>query len=127
MSANDIQVGGSHYRTAGNTQHWDWVTQNHLPYLEAVATKYVCRWRKKNGRQDLEKAAHYVAKLMEQFQLGICKPQPDRAVNMTVTDFATANHLGVDESAFCRILLYWQTKRDLLRAMNIVQRLIAEA
>lgn len=63
MSANDKQVGGSHYRA--EYQHWDWVTEHGITYLAGCATKYLLRWRKKNGVQDLEKARHYVEKMID--------------------------------------------------------------
>ena len=61
--ANARQVGGLHYRSA--IQHWDFVIANDIPYLEAQVIKYVCRWRKKNGLADLEKAQHFLQKLIE--------------------------------------------------------------
>lgn len=64
MQANDIQVGGSHY--ASPYQHWDFVAEAlQGRYLEGQITKYVYRWRKKNGTQDLEKALHFTNKLLE--------------------------------------------------------------
>jgi hypothetical protein len=63
MAANDQQVGGSHYRS--KIQHWDYVVANDLCYFQAQITKYVTRFRKKNGIQDLEKAQHFLAKLIE--------------------------------------------------------------
>jgi hypothetical protein len=36
-----------------------------MGYLEGNATKYVSRWRKKGGVADLEKALHYIDKLLE--------------------------------------------------------------
>lgn len=39
--------------------------ENNIPYMEAQIIKYVTRWRKKNGMQDLEKAKHFLEKLME--------------------------------------------------------------
>ena len=62
--ANDKQVGGLHYRS--RIQHWDYVLANDIPYLEAQIIKYVTRHRKKNGLQDLEKAQHFLDKLMEE-------------------------------------------------------------
>ena len=64
MSANNRQVGGSHY--AGAVQHWDmaYVVFGE-GYFGGQITKYVSRWRKKNGVQDLEKAAHFLDKLIE--------------------------------------------------------------
>lgn len=63
-SANEIQVGGTHYNES-QIQHWDMAVSYALPYLEGQVTKYVTRWRKKNGLQDLEKAAHFAQKLYE--------------------------------------------------------------
>ncbi len=64
-SANNRQVAGSHY--SGKFQHWDWVIDTGVNYLIGNATKYVSRYPKKNGLQDLEKALHYVQKLEEVF------------------------------------------------------------
>ncbi len=61
--ANKKQVAGLHYRTG--IQHWDFVVANDLDYFQGQITKYVCRWRKKNGVQDLEKAAHFLQKYIE--------------------------------------------------------------
>lgn len=63
MGANSRQVGGNHYHTP--IQHWDFVLANEIPYLEAQIIKYVVRWRKKNGIADLEKAQHFLEKLLE--------------------------------------------------------------
>lgn len=63
-TANDRQVGGDHYKKT-EYQHWDWVCDINLHYLLACATKYVARWRDKNGIQDLEKSIHYLEKAME--------------------------------------------------------------
>lgn len=63
MSANDRQVGGAHYKRG--IQHWDYVLSKDMPYLEAQVVKYVERWSEKNGLQDLEKAGHFLQKLIE--------------------------------------------------------------
>lgn len=64
MKANDRQVGGDHYRTA-SSQHWDRVAELGLDYFQGQITKYVERWKKKNGVQDLEKARHFLDKYIE--------------------------------------------------------------
>jgi hypothetical protein len=64
MSANDRQVSGNHYRAP--IQHWDYVIANGLGYFEGQITRYVTRWRKKNGLEDLLKAQHYLEKLIEE-------------------------------------------------------------
>jgi hypothetical protein len=63
MNANDRQVNGDHYR--GAIQTWDYIVANDLGFLEGNIIKYVTRFRKKNGIQDLEKARHYLDKLIE--------------------------------------------------------------
>lgn len=63
MDANKIQVGGNHYRK--EYQHWDFVIDTAMPYVLGCATKYVSRWRSKNGIEDLQKSIHYIAKAME--------------------------------------------------------------
>lgn len=62
--ANKKQVGGTHYKLL-TIQHWDYVIANGIPYMEAQVIKYVSRWQNKNGLEDLEKAKHYLEKLIE--------------------------------------------------------------
>jgi hypothetical protein len=58
-----IQVGGSHYKGM-KIQHVEFVHANQIPYIEACSIKYICRHRLKNGRQDVEKAIHYLQLLL---------------------------------------------------------------
>ena len=62
-TANDTQIGGTHYNTP--IQHWDFVVQNGIPYLEAQAIKYIFRHGAKGGKDDLLKAKHFIDKLIE--------------------------------------------------------------
>ena len=64
MAANDVQHGGDHYKTKA-IQPWDFIVSNNIGFLEGNAIKYLCRWRDKGGIQDLEKARHYIDKLIE--------------------------------------------------------------
>lgn len=58
---NSYQVGGTHYGLR-EFQHWDMVALFDLDYFQGQITKYVMRWRDKNGIEDLEKAKHYLEK-----------------------------------------------------------------
>lgn len=69
--ANSRQVGGSHYGGTSQ-QHWDLVINTRMGYFEGQVSKYVMRWRKKNGVQDLQKAAHFLQKLTE--NVGVYAP-----------------------------------------------------
>ena len=63
MNANNRQVAGDHYRA--KIQHWDWVASNNLDYFQGQITKYVARWKHKNGIEDLRKAQHFLEKYIE--------------------------------------------------------------
>lgn len=69
--ANSRQVGGTHY--ARGIQHWDYVLSKNMPYLEAMVCKYVERHAHKNGREDLEKARHFIDKAIEHYYGGTKK------------------------------------------------------
>lgn len=64
MSENQRQVGGDHYHLSP-VQHWDMAWVLKLDYFQGQITKYVCRWRDKNGLEDLEKAKHFLDKYIE--------------------------------------------------------------
>lgn len=65
MSANERQIGGNHYKKGGE-EHWDrqWRLYGR-GYFVGCITKYVERYHEKNGIQDLEKAKHFLDKLIE--------------------------------------------------------------
>ncbi len=65
-SAKKKQVGGSHYKDMG-IQPIDFITANSIPYREANAIKYIARHKRKNGRQDIEKAIHYLEMILEEY------------------------------------------------------------
>lgn len=70
-NSNDIMVSHpSHYKTSNGLETIQVIeafTQD-LKGIEAVDTaqvlKYICRWNKKNGLQDLEKAMWYLTHLI---------------------------------------------------------------
>lgn len=147
-SANAKQVDGDHYRAP--IQHWDWVEYNGIGYLEACATKYACRNRKKHDDPliDLNKALHYVEKLQELFLLGVKKPRNrfalwlyrlthrnippltlicwGRQLAVSVDEFAEANDLTPDEAMVCTLLAFWGDETDLDAAHGIIESMIAQ-
>lgn len=75
-SANDRQIGGSHYRGDGTRkQHWDLMIELNEGYFSSVITKYTERWRGKNGVEDVQKAIHYSEKWFEsgQYELDVAR------------------------------------------------------
>jgi len=66
VSSNPLQnqVGGKHY-TSCNIQPIAYIHANNLGFCEGNVVKYVTRHKQKNGRQDIEKAIHYLEILLE--------------------------------------------------------------
>jgi hypothetical protein len=123
-TANERQVGGSHY--AAGLQHWDLIERYGLGYLEGCATKYLTRWRKKNGVQDLEKAGHYTQKLLE---LAKEKVRPPRGCvpEDVLVRFFEANECGHMERIIIGRLCTWARPADLDRSLTLLEELIAQA
>jgi len=64
MAANDIQVGGDHYKKGGE-EHWDRAWRLKYDCFQYIITKWVERWRDKGGLEDLKKAHHALGKYIE--------------------------------------------------------------
>ena len=62
--ALQVQHGGNHYKKF-KIQPVEFCHVNGIPYIEATAIKYLCRWRDKGGLQDLEKAKHFIELLIQ--------------------------------------------------------------
>ena len=125
MSANKIQIGGGHYQTLG-LQHWDIVDLYNVGYFEGNISKYVTRWRKKNGVQDLKKAAHYLQKLIEsRSNTGDLSNWRQPRVNPAViTRFVDDNQLTAAETVILHRVLHWRSIDDLTVAAARLQELI---
>ena len=61
---SQVQVGGEHYASF-KMQPTEFIHINEIPFIEGNVIKYVTRHRQKNGRQDIEKAIHYLELLLE--------------------------------------------------------------
>ena len=116
--ANTQQVGGTHYQS--KFQHWDWVGLLNMAYLPAQVTKYLARWRKKNGLQDLKKSAHFLDKMIEVEQ------QKHESFLILTQNFTKMNELPAEEKAVMNMLVRYQLgDGDRLEAARAaVQRLI---
>ena len=124
IGASSRQVGGDHYqRAAGRAmQHWDMVVAAGLPYLEGNATKYLARWRLKNGKEDLKKAAHYIEKLLETGP-DIRPPVSEEQIKV-LEEFKRPYHDDPPTLAALTFVLFWSTKSDLRNALNRINTLL---
>lgn len=125
--ANERQVGGTHYQCG--MQHWDIVSDHGVPYLLGCATKYLMRWRQKNGVEDLRKAEHFVEKCIDVEETGTSLVPPlskgwPRPSRWLVEAFCETNELGALEAQACRLLLGAETIHDLEAARRTISGLI---
>jgi len=125
LSANQRQIGGDHYKN-GQLEHWDLIERYGIGYLEGCATKYIARWRKKNGLQDLEKADHYVQKLIELFDEGVRLPR-GVVPHSVIGEFCRVNGCDAVEAGALHMLLHWSSREHLIEAQRDIRSLIANA
>jgi len=52
------QVGGNHY-TKFPIQPYEFISKNDLSFFQGNVVKYVCRYQRKGGVEDLKKIVHY--------------------------------------------------------------------
>jgi len=62
--ALDVQISGNHYKDF-KIQPVEFIYENKIPFIEGCAIKYLCRWEKKGGIKDLEKAKHFIDLLIQ--------------------------------------------------------------
>ena len=61
---DEDNINPNHYKQ-GNIEVIDFILDQNMDYLTAYVTKYICRWRYKNGVEDLKKARWFLDKLIE--------------------------------------------------------------
>jgi len=54
----DKQIGGSHYKDF-YIQPYEFISKNDLSFFQGNVVKYVCRYQRKGGIEDLKKIVHY--------------------------------------------------------------------
>ena len=54
----DKQVGGSHYKNF-TIQPYEFISKNDLSFFQGNVIKYVCRYKRKGGVEDIKKIIHY--------------------------------------------------------------------
>jgi len=64
VSPYDTQIGGTHYKIM-KIQPSRFVIENKLAFPEGNVIKYICRHPYKGGKQDLEKAKHFIDMIIE--------------------------------------------------------------
>lgn len=58
------QQGGDHYRNY-KIQPVEFIHANNLSFVQGNIIKYICRYKDKNGAEDIKKAKHYIELLLK--------------------------------------------------------------
>jgi|TARA_B110000967_G_C18440602_1_gene343045 hypothetical protein len=97
MEINKDKVNHPAHYTKG-IEMWDYAYSQGLDFFEGNIVKYVTRWRRKNGVEDLYKAKEYLDKLIEQ-ELKEDQVWWDQKAKMEATEDDVADMLyGVDNT-----------------------------
>lgn len=118
------QVDGDHY--AAEVQHWDYVDKVQAPYLEGCASKYLVRWRQKNGLVDLKKALSYAKKRLEEYSILIGPTRGAIKDKILFRNFITSCNIPSFETSIIDKLLHWTYIGSVEEAAEMIQELIAE-
>lgn len=78
------QVGGDHYEKM-SLQPWEVIRLAELDFWEGNIIKYLMRYRKKNGLEDLKKARHYLDYLIERESTGLDRPGDHRGLHSSTS------------------------------------------
>lgn len=65
---SEKQVGGGHYKKYA-IQPTEFCAKNNIPFIEGNVIKYTLRHADKNGREDIDKAIHYL-ELLKEYKYG---------------------------------------------------------
>ena len=61
----EIQHKHPDHYNKGEIEVWDFIADQKLDFYEGNIVKYICRWKTKNGVEDLLKVKEYIDKYLE--------------------------------------------------------------
>lgn len=104
------QVGGTHYKG------WvipviDFCQVNKLSAAQSSIVRYVCRYKDKNGLEDLKKIIHYLKYLIAEIQDRKMEQRPaDYKFKMPIKDFCFLNNLNNVQSQIIEAVCYYNCR-----------------
>ena len=60
-------INPNHYKQ-GNIETFEYILDQKMNYLEGNVVKYISRYKKKNGLEDLHKAKWYLERLIKEYK-----------------------------------------------------------
>jgi len=64
IKASEKQIGGDHYKSMA-IEPSEFIERNNIRWCAGNAIKYICRHHIKGGKEDVEKAIHYLELLLQ--------------------------------------------------------------
>lgn len=125
MSALETQVGGDHYKKYP-LQPVYYAQVNGYDTCSSYALKHITRHRDKLGRQDLEKAAHYVElrqEIMAEFNPAHLRPF---APTIPMAQYITKNRIPRPEALILDLLDLWLRNPTEVEYPEKIKRKLAE-
>lgn len=119
MSKTNNQVGGNHYDMP--IQPRVFIRLNNILFDEGNIIKYICRYNKKNGLEDLQKVLQYCDFIEESGEFG------DSQCNMSSLEFSFKNNLSYEQSIIVFMVsdaISLTTKERLGEIRNYTNKLI---
>lgn len=128
QSVNSRQEGGEHYQPKfkDGVQHWDYTTAIGAEGLEYAASKYVARWKRKDGVIALKKALHYIEKRMESYQNNVGAVRGRNVQQALFNRFISDNDIAPIERKIIDLVLHWKRLDNLFEAHSSLSEYIRD-
>ena len=104
------QIGGTHYRQI-KIQPSRFVIENELLFPEGNVIKYICRHPYKGGKEDLEKAKHFIDMIIERDYSVVPMTEEEEYRNAGITKEEAERNHGPQES-WATGYNKWKTKKE---------------
>lgn len=119
MKATDTQIGGNHYKQFA-IQPIEFCMKNGLNACQTNIVKYICRYKHKNGKEDLLKALHYVELLVQFYENGIEEKQTKGIIPITVFEQDNSMTEIQGKIIYCACFNRLEKAKDLIT--NLIQK-----
>lgn len=115
---NTKQIGGDHYTTMA-MQPFELISKIRPNFFVGNVIKYISRWRRKNGLEDLQKALHYVEYIIEN---NIYQGEVPGAM-IRLNKFYSLNKMAPEEASIINSLYFNAPENALkkLKAYYVIQ------
>lgn len=116
-NALDTQIGGTHYQSS--FQPITLITAQNLDFAQGNIIKYITRYKRKNGKEDLMKAIHYCDLALEN---NVSNPNYRGLSSSALLTYCEANDLTL---VYEYVGLQAAIRSDYLLARRCIESLLA--